>query len=620
MRKLVAIIMVALMCLAPTIAVGQPVEYGTELKYEAPAPTVSFTDVPQDYWAYRFIAEMINKNVMVGYPDGKFRPEKIVNRGEVATMLVKAGGIDAPKNVASSFVDIKDGEWLSPFVEAAKPFLTGFNSSTGYYYRPNSPAEREDIVVAIVKYKGYDARLADRNVIKPMFTDYDGISDGAKDYVAIAIEHGLVSGYSDETFRAKEPVTRAEMAAMLWRAGMYGDDNKSANLNNIAPPVRPVEPQSTAPATVQPQTNNVVIKANGPLTVDTLAGGSGSNKLGDVKSIAVLGNDIYFIDGSSIKRLSGGKVETLDYDFTSTLSYVDATPEQIEARNEQIKKLEAQVADLKEAARTNRGSQSDNDNMYAYWMQQARPIEASLASLKKTMQSTTIQVDNFTPHLLTAYNGSIYVLGGSRAGGSWYNFDWFQQVFKLDGAKPTMVAVSEIQKDVNMLPGGDFLAFVNSEPVCSDRAAWANSTVMKDDYEIRMGDNLEVLAGRVNDDLPAWSGKLATVASGGSLYIFDTGTSQLLKVDTYPYACDVVKQFTNKYQAVTSYGGKFYVANGGDISVLDINGNLQPYVKASKLKLNGGRSITSVGAMTCDENGNLIIYDSKAGSIRRINA
>ncbi len=45
------------------------------------------------------------------------------------------------------------------------------------------------------------------------------IPAGSVGYVEVAIEKGLVDGFEDNTFRPNQPVTRAQLAALLDRTG-----------------------------------------------------------------------------------------------------------------------------------------------------------------------------------------------------------------------------------------------------------------------------------------------------------------------------------------------------------------------------------------------------------------
>lgn len=46
-----------------------------------------FTDVSTDRWSYDEIAALASSGILLGYPDGTFRPENIIDRGEMAAVL-----------------------------------------------------------------------------------------------------------------------------------------------------------------------------------------------------------------------------------------------------------------------------------------------------------------------------------------------------------------------------------------------------------------------------------------------------------------------------------------------------------------------------------------------------
>lgn len=50
------------------------------------------------------------------------------------------------------------------------------------------------------------------------FTDQAAIPDWARGYVAVAVQQGLITGFDDGTFRAGEPVSRAQVAVVAARA------------------------------------------------------------------------------------------------------------------------------------------------------------------------------------------------------------------------------------------------------------------------------------------------------------------------------------------------------------------------------------------------------------------
>jgi hypothetical protein len=62
------------------------------VSYQPPAQP-SFTDVPADFWGYRYIEYLAEAGVVAGYDGGDYRPEEIVNRAQAAVYLDRAFGL-----------------------------------------------------------------------------------------------------------------------------------------------------------------------------------------------------------------------------------------------------------------------------------------------------------------------------------------------------------------------------------------------------------------------------------------------------------------------------------------------------------------------------------------------
>lgn len=232
-NKKFSVMLTAVFMVLSSVFPASAVEYGEEYKYKPTGSySVKFYDVPKSYWAFDYIGEMQAKGIINGYPNGYYYPDNYVERCEFAKIMVGAAGLRLNSPYQPYFCDVNNDDWFYSYVETAKDYLTGYSSFGQYYFRPNNYALREDIAVALVKLKGYDTKSADQNMLKTMFSDYDSISTSAKPYVAAAVERGLVSGYEDGTFRGQDSISRAEAAAMLWRAFQYGNDNKIADISD----------------------------------------------------------------------------------------------------------------------------------------------------------------------------------------------------------------------------------------------------------------------------------------------------------------------------------------------------------------------------------------------------
>lgn len=266
MKELISILLTAVMISTQT---AFAVEYGEELK-NTPTRKYSqtFTDVTENHWAFSYIGELVSDGVLEGYMDGKFRPENNVTRAEFAKIMVTAAGLKTTTAQATTFEDVSLTDWYSPYIETAKDFLTGYNYGGSAMYLPNKAALREDIAVALVKLKGYDVSIADLGMLQVMFSDYDSISESAKRYVAVAVERGLVSGYNDGTFKGQQSITRAEAAALIWRANQYGSDNKIMGSETTSVPTEAPTIKPTSIPTAKPTLEPTVMPTTAPPTLE----------------------------------------------------------------------------------------------------------------------------------------------------------------------------------------------------------------------------------------------------------------------------------------------------------------------------------------------------------------
>ncbi|BEP29579.1 S-layer homology domain-containing protein [Helicovermis profundi] len=175
-------------------------------------------DIKESDWYYGAVESMIRKGIINGYDDNTFRPQNQVNRVEFSTMMVRTLKIPIVKSKWSSFDDVKSNYWGNVYIEAAKPYLTGYKLGEKILFKPLESAVREDMAVALVKGLKYNIDNPDYTVLD-QFTDKNKISKNLKPYVAVAVEKKLMNGLllSDGTleFRPQKSLTRAEAAALL---------------------------------------------------------------------------------------------------------------------------------------------------------------------------------------------------------------------------------------------------------------------------------------------------------------------------------------------------------------------------------------------------------------------
>ena len=135
-----------------------------------------------------------------------------INKAAVATVLAASGiAISAPAvpTKASGFTD------LNPHADNYKPILEMYNRGyvSGYKdgtFRPNQSVTRGQAA----KMLAQALNLNTTNPNNPRFSDIPP-NHGFYRYIAALANAGIINGYSDQTFRPNEPITRNQMAKIL---------------------------------------------------------------------------------------------------------------------------------------------------------------------------------------------------------------------------------------------------------------------------------------------------------------------------------------------------------------------------------------------------------------------
>ncbi|PYI52059.1 S-layer homology domain-containing protein [Paenibacillus flagellatus] len=176
-------------------------------------------------WALKNIASLASKRVFEGYEDGTFKPRSTVSRIEAITAAVRLMGLrEQAESQAEMSTDLnfKDADKI----EKQYPWAVGYVavaaendlfSEADASVQPEKAADRLWATTLLVKALKLDAEAKAKMNTKLTFKDADQIPAGSVGYVAVAVERGLVNGFENNTFRPNEPVTRAQLAALLDR-------------------------------------------------------------------------------------------------------------------------------------------------------------------------------------------------------------------------------------------------------------------------------------------------------------------------------------------------------------------------------------------------------------------
>jgi hypothetical protein len=171
---------------------------------------MQFPDVGEKHWAKKYIEDLATARVLRGFPDGDFRPNDLIKRGEFSALLVRTKKLPVDESVRakddSLFVDIKK-HWASPYIKSA--FEAGIID--GYPKRkfmPDKATIRQEAVISLVKMDDLKLPI---EAPKSQFKDITPSTELNR-YVDVSVENGLVIGYPDGTFKPFKDISRAEIA------------------------------------------------------------------------------------------------------------------------------------------------------------------------------------------------------------------------------------------------------------------------------------------------------------------------------------------------------------------------------------------------------------------------
>lgn len=228
-----------------------------------------FSDLDQAKWAIPFITELTEKKIFAGYEDGTFRPNKPVTRAEALATAVRLMGLDdeAAKVDPNTTLHFKDAKQIDKRFAWAKGSIVvalqnGLFEPSEDKFEPQKPASRVWVASLMVRALGLEEEALARMTEIPNFKDAKAIPAGSIGYVNVAVDEGIVSGYTDNTFKPNKNVTRAEIAVLLAKTGERIEEDQARVVGKI----RAIEFDGKTAG------DGVDRNTNGTITVDTYTG------------------------------------------------------------------------------------------------------------------------------------------------------------------------------------------------------------------------------------------------------------------------------------------------------------------------------------------------------------
>ncbi|NUK29810.1 S-layer homology domain-containing protein [Parageobacillus sp. VR-IP] len=179
--------------------------------------SVSFADDITGIALEEEMRAMVNQGIVEGYPDGHYRPNDPVTRGQFATFVARALQL---REGSGHFSDVSPSSKLADgiYKASAAGIVQGYSNGTFGVYNKITREEMAVMIDRALDYLGIEKKQA----LLDHFTDVNGLYSTSKIAISHNVYYGIIRGIPNtdgKTFRfdPKAYATRAHAAAFLYR-------------------------------------------------------------------------------------------------------------------------------------------------------------------------------------------------------------------------------------------------------------------------------------------------------------------------------------------------------------------------------------------------------------------
>ena len=163
------------------------------------------------HWAEKEIMFLAEKGWISGYLDGTYKPNKPVTRAQAAKIISNFLEL-TPTNEKISFSDVDQNHWAFDVVRlvAQHKIMNGLGDGR---FAPNATITRAQMAQIL-----YNAGFYSQS-INNQINSFSDVDNNHWAYVAIETmkQEGILNGYADGRFGPNDSVSRAQIAAIIYR-------------------------------------------------------------------------------------------------------------------------------------------------------------------------------------------------------------------------------------------------------------------------------------------------------------------------------------------------------------------------------------------------------------------
>lgn len=170
------------------------------------------TDVKDGAWYYDAVHYAYFNGIMVGTSETTFAPNGTLTRAMVVQILYNLEG--QPAVIGENTFTDTTGHWAAKAIAWAQQtdVVSGYEDGT---FRPEKAVTREELAKMLYNYAQYKDYDLTATGDLSQFSDGDKVQDWAEEVMAWANGNGLITGYDDGTLEPGGNATRVQAASIL---------------------------------------------------------------------------------------------------------------------------------------------------------------------------------------------------------------------------------------------------------------------------------------------------------------------------------------------------------------------------------------------------------------------
>ncbi|MFR7871505.1 MAG: S-layer homology domain-containing protein, partial [Fenollaria timonensis] len=173
---------------------------------------VTLNDIPNTA-AGTAIRSLVSRGILAGMGNDKFQGELPITRAMVSAVLMRIS-VDKSINTQTKFTDVKAGDWFNEAVmwAAGNGLFVGYPDGS---FKPNKLVSRQELALILQKFLALHGIKMDE-VKTWTYNDLDKVPAWSKDAVVAMAKIALVNGQTDTMYNPESEFTREELAEMLY--------------------------------------------------------------------------------------------------------------------------------------------------------------------------------------------------------------------------------------------------------------------------------------------------------------------------------------------------------------------------------------------------------------------